>query len=52
VQKHSVALEVAEQQTRNLSQAFDENIVRTIEAIDITVGPSGRRGRRTLSAST
>jgi signal transduction histidine kinase/DNA-binding NarL/FixJ family response regulator len=37
LQKHHVGLEGAEQASRNVAQAFEENIRRTIEAIDTTI---------------
>ncbi len=37
LEKRRMALESAAGEARNLSRAFDENIVRTIEAIDITI---------------
>lgn len=36
-QTHQAGLEGAEQDTRNMSHAFEENIRRTIEAIDTTI---------------
>jgi len=37
VQRHGAALEAAERDSRNLSQGFEENIQRTVEAIDTTI---------------
>jgi signal transduction histidine kinase/CheY-like chemotaxis protein len=37
LQKHNADLESAEQESRNLTHAFEENIRRTVEAIDTTI---------------
>jgi signal transduction histidine kinase/DNA-binding NarL/FixJ family response regulator len=37
LQKHDAALKGAEQDSRNLTHAFEENIRRTVEAIDTTI---------------